>query len=78
MRLAPSSYFITKKITGINLHNGSEKNTLATYLHMFDELLFNLQKNDIPINHINLGGGLHNLTTKDLSYLINYLDKSYL
>ncbi len=68
----------TKKIKGLHLHNGSEENTLDDYLMMADKIFYTLKKENIKISFLNLGGGLHRLTDKELEELIQKLTPSFM
>lgn len=67
--------FATGKISGLNLHNGSEENTFDTYIHMLDELFYTLKKEDIAVSFLNLGGGLHHLSEQEIERLVATVDK---
>jgi len=69
--------FSNHKIKGLHLHNGSEKNTMDDYLTMVDALLYTIKKEQIPISFINLGGGIHYLNQKELTFLVQELSKRF-
>lgn len=68
----------SEKLKGLHFHNGSEENTVDDYLMMVNKILYTLKKESIKISFINLGGGLHKLTEKELENLIQNLTPLFL
>ena len=66
------------KIKGLHVHNGSEENTLDDYLTMADQIFYTLKKENIKLSFVNLGGGLHRLTEREIEELIQRLTPSFM
>lgn len=62
--------FLEEKLSGLHVHNGSENNSLADYEQMIDQIFYYLDKAQIPISFLNLGGGLHKLSDQALQALM--------
>ena len=73
VKLEHKNIFFAGKINGLHLHNGSEENTLDDYLMMADKILYTVKKENIKISFMNLGGGLHRLTDRELEELVQRL-----
>ncbi|MGD0466647.1 MAG: hypothetical protein ABSA84_08130 [Gammaproteobacteria bacterium] len=71
-------FFFNGKLTGLHVHNGSEENTIDDYLIMADQIVYFLKKENIKISFVNLGGGLHLLTEKEIEELIQRLTPSFI
>ena len=78
VKLEHKNIFFAGKINGLHLHNGSEENTLDDYLMMADKILYTVKKENIKISFVNLGGGLHILTDREIEELIQRLTPSFM
>jgi diaminopimelate decarboxylase len=69
--------FSTKRICGVHVHHGSERNQLLTYLRLIHALKSLFESMAVCPEFISLGGGIHLLSLRDFSHLSKVFSKAF-